>query len=535
MSREVRFLVAESIGPKRSVTPDGFLVCHDVPIARVGMQMYAPNELPLDDYDFTPAPDGIYRVHRTAEEVFALDAIVSCAGKPVVNEHPKDDVNPTNWRRLSMGHAMHPRQGEGLDDDVLIADLFITDADMIEEIADGKREVSCGYDVDYYELSPGVLEQRNIRINHIALVTKGRCGPRCAIADNAPEPPTEEITMAGKPSLKDRIVACFIKDDRASLSQVLDEVEKIETPPARTRDDDEHGMTHGGGVHLHLGRGGGDEGPPPWFKEHAESNDRRISDIEGTVGKLSEAFQAWANQEKGEPEHDAEEPEGPAGEKPPTEEIEGEIEEEAPEGSEERGKTPEGEDAGAVPPEFKEHQKEAADESEEEEEEEEEEKKPPPPKDRKRGKDRGKRGKDKARDSVMLEAAYQDTLALAEVLAPGIQGPAFDRKLPAERTLASMREFRCRSLDVAYLNPMTRPIIEGVIGKGRKLRVRDLKPADLRTVFRAVGVAVKEANKSRLRPTHDLLHPQPSAVPTTPIRTLADYQKMLNAHYAPKA
>jgi len=340
--------------------------------------------------------------------------------------------------------------------------------------------------------------------------------------------------MAAKPSLKDRIVACFIKDDRASLTQVLEDVERIESPPpARARDDDEHGMTHGGGVHLHLGGhgSGGDEGPPPWFKEHAESNDKRISDIEGTVGKLSEAFQAWANQEKGEPEHDAEEEEEPAGEKPPTEEIEGEIEEEAPEGSEEHGKKAEGEDA--IPPEFKEHQKD--DTTDESEEEEEEEKKPPPPKDKKRGKDKRK-GKDKARDSAVLERAYQETVALAEVLAPGIQGPAFDRSLPAERTLASMREFRCRSLDLAYLNPATREIVENVVGKGKRaLRVRDMKPSDLRTTFRAVGVAVKEHNNSRMRPTRDLLHQTAAPAPRGAIKTLGDYQKMLNDYYAPKA
>lgn len=334
-------------------------------------------------------------------------------------------------------------------------------------------------------------------------------------------------------SLKDRIMACFVKDDKRELSTLMEEIEEQEARERSTRDDDAHGMTQGGGVHLHLGgHGGGDEGPPPWFKEHVEGNDRRIADLEGNVGKLAEAFQKWAGQEEKEPHHDAEEPEESAGEAPP-EEIEGEIEEEAPAGSEEH-------DAG-VPPEFKEHQKEKADdESEEEEEKEEAEAKDAKPRDRKRGKDRRK-GKDKAkdqrvRDSAVLEHAYGDTLALAEVLVPGIQAPAFNRAAAPEHTLSAIRDLRCRALDIAAHNPGTREIIESVIGRGRSLDVRRLKAKDLRTTFRAIGAAAKAVNNSRLRPTTDLMRPNGSqAAAMGPIKTLGDYQKMLNSHYAPKA
>ena len=44
-----RFYTTEDIGERRSVTPEGFLVCHDVPIARTGIQIYSSLEVPIED------------------------------------------------------------------------------------------------------------------------------------------------------------------------------------------------------------------------------------------------------------------------------------------------------------------------------------------------------------------------------------------------------------------------------------------------------------------------------------------------------
>jgi Uncharacterized protein conserved in bacteria (DUF2213) len=94
------------------------------------------------------------------------------------------DVNPDNWKGLAVGAVQHPRRGEGDQHDMLVADLLITDRRAIELIKSGKKELSCGYDVDYEELSPGIGRHFNIVINHVAIVDEGRCGPRCAIVDS---------------------------------------------------------------------------------------------------------------------------------------------------------------------------------------------------------------------------------------------------------------------------------------------------------------------------------------------------------------
>ena len=46
------------------------------------------------------------------------------------------------------------------------------------------REVSCGYDADYEQTSPGKGKQSNIIGNHLALVDQGRAGHAYAIQDH---------------------------------------------------------------------------------------------------------------------------------------------------------------------------------------------------------------------------------------------------------------------------------------------------------------------------------------------------------------
>jgi uncharacterized protein len=179
------FYAPERIGPHRHKTPDGFLVCYDVPIARTGTQEYSADEIGLKG-----DASGRVVVNRDPDEVFRPDTIDSANGKPVTNEHPPDGIllGPHNWADYAVGEVHNPRRGEGIHSDLTIADLVIKDRAAIEAIEDGKTEVSCGYDCDYEQNEPGRGRQHNIMINHVALVDAGRCGPRCAVLDAAPSP-----------------------------------------------------------------------------------------------------------------------------------------------------------------------------------------------------------------------------------------------------------------------------------------------------------------------------------------------------------
>lgn len=167
------------IGRTRETTPEGYLLCRDVPIARIGTLMYGDGEVPV-----TADNTGLILIQRGEDDLFDPKTIASFEGKAVTNDHPDDWVSPSNWKALAVGTAQSVRRGEGIDADFLMADLLITDQDAIDQVIGGKVEISLGYDADYTEISPGKGIQRNIFGNHVALVDKGRCGSRCSIGDS---------------------------------------------------------------------------------------------------------------------------------------------------------------------------------------------------------------------------------------------------------------------------------------------------------------------------------------------------------------
>lgn len=221
----MRFYTVQKLGPKRSLTPEGFLLCEEVPVARTGEMIYGPGEVPVE-----PGPDGLIRISRTPDEVFRPETLASCIGKPVTLDHPEDFVTPANFAALGKGSMLNLRRGSGIEDDLLIADLLITDQAAIDAIQDdGIEEVSLGYEADYEQVSPGRGVQRNIVVNHVALVERGRCGPRCAIGDKEPEEmKTKDSKPKGKRSFADRLRAAFMAKDAESAEELAKEAEAMD-------------------------------------------------------------------------------------------------------------------------------------------------------------------------------------------------------------------------------------------------------------------------------------------------------------------
>jgi hypothetical protein len=163
-------------------TPEGFLLCMSVPVARTGWQDYGPGETPLE-----VGNDGKVWVYRDASEVFRPQTMASFNGKSITIKHPEDFVVPANWKDLTHGTAQNVRKGTEVDEDgeeMLLADLLITDELAIGLVRNGLREVSCGYDAEYEQTGDGEGKQLNIIGNHIALVEQGRAGPTYAIKDH---------------------------------------------------------------------------------------------------------------------------------------------------------------------------------------------------------------------------------------------------------------------------------------------------------------------------------------------------------------
>lgn len=177
-----RFYTTEQLSPRMAETPEGFLVCYSVPLARTGEYIYKANEVPVD-----AGPDGIVKIQRDEDEVFSEETIKSFEGKPVTINHPNDFVTPENWNKLANGVIQNVHRGDGEQADLLIGDLVVTTEDAIKLIKAGLRQVSLGYDAQYEQIKPGLGRQTDIVGNHVALVVKGRAGNRCAIMDKACE------------------------------------------------------------------------------------------------------------------------------------------------------------------------------------------------------------------------------------------------------------------------------------------------------------------------------------------------------------
>lgn len=239
-----KFFTPTKLSENIRQTPEGYLLCLDVPIARTGWQQYGPNETPLE-----VGEDGFVWILREVDEVFKPQTIASFNAKSITIKHPNDWVAPDNWQELTRGIAQNIRRGEEKDEDgeeMLLADLLITDEMTIGLVKQGLREVSCGYDAEYEETGKGEGRQYNIVGNHIALVEAGRAGPTYAIKDHKGEIEMneklkkllEQIKTLGK--TVDEAVKLEDAKDKAKKAKTGDEDKEKEDKEKKASDADSY-------------------------------------------------------------------------------------------------------------------------------------------------------------------------------------------------------------------------------------------------------------------------------------------------------
>jgi hypothetical protein len=214
-----QFYSTATLSDNMQLTPEGYLVCLNVPIARAGDLLYHSSEVGSDG-------DGLITVTRDASDLTAPEVMASFEGKPVTLNHPEDFVNAATWRALSIGIMQNVRAGVDDQDGYLIADLLITDQEGIYAIRNNKlREVSLGYTATHTPTGDTTAKQSEIIGNHIALVKNGRCGASCAIFDHQ---------GVKKLTLKDRLVTAiskaFDQDEGTAPTQTT---EKNEPAPVK--------------------------------------------------------------------------------------------------------------------------------------------------------------------------------------------------------------------------------------------------------------------------------------------------------------
>lgn len=177
---EFSFLDAVRISKPRR-TRDGYLTAR-VHAARTGVQEYLGADVGKPELDRVS-------VYRPEDEVFDMDSLGSYKGKPITVGHPGERVTSKNHRDLARGHIANvARDGQSV-----ALDVAITDAETVAALeSGGPRELSAGY-LAKIDFTPGITEdgqeydaiQRDIFIDHLAIVPKGRAGSDFRIGDDA--------------------------------------------------------------------------------------------------------------------------------------------------------------------------------------------------------------------------------------------------------------------------------------------------------------------------------------------------------------
>lgn len=203
------------ISENMTETPEGFLVCHNVPIARTGTQRYLGKDVGITGAE----SEKIVTVYRVPEEVFAERTLASFEGKVLTDDHPMGWVSPENANIHTRGVVTNVRRGNGADNDLLLADIIVYDRATIDKVRSKehpKREVSCGYECEYENYKDG-YKQIDIIGNHVSLVDKGRAGERVAIKDNSN---TNENTTI-KEGSTDRMIYNLPRKQKSSITEFL--------------------------------------------------------------------------------------------------------------------------------------------------------------------------------------------------------------------------------------------------------------------------------------------------------------------------
>lgn len=156
----------------------GFLHAKNVPIARVGV------------FPYRTVNDDVVMEAKLPTELLSDSTVESANNKPITDGHPSQLVTADNSKDLMKGFTA---ENAHVDGDMVKVDMTITDADLIKEIGDGKEELSIGFKTEVVPVQgeyQGVhydSVQKNIQINHVAVVDKGRAGHSVRITGDSAE------------------------------------------------------------------------------------------------------------------------------------------------------------------------------------------------------------------------------------------------------------------------------------------------------------------------------------------------------------
>lgn len=219
----------------QSVDINGFVEIKGNPISKTGVYPYLGREIGASE------PDRIYKVYRPEEELSSQETIDSFKLMPLVDEHAMLGDEAAGFTPAERKGV----QGVIGEDVYFDAPYLRGNIKVYSESAKGlvksgtKRELSPGYRFKL-DMTPGTFNgeaydaiQREIRANHLALVTEGRTGPDVSVLDSA-----AHLCALDSAMLKEALMADETKpaaevsgtdvDLKAQIKQILAEIKAEE-------------------------------------------------------------------------------------------------------------------------------------------------------------------------------------------------------------------------------------------------------------------------------------------------------------------
>ena len=174
---------------KTYFTEEGYLIDHPI-VTSVGI------------FEYTNPDGSTRRELRLPEDVFAPESLASYKGKPIIITHDAGYVSKDNVEDETIGTILSAGYQDG---DNVRAEIIIHNTDAMKQ--SGLRELSLGYNLRLEE-TPGVWEgqpydaiQRDIVINHLALVGQARAGEQARLNIDARE---STNTLKGGKAMSDK-------------------------------------------------------------------------------------------------------------------------------------------------------------------------------------------------------------------------------------------------------------------------------------------------------------------------------------------
>lgn len=168
-------------------TDEGYLIDHPV-VTRCGIFEYADPD----------KEDGVRYELRLPEEVFSEKSLASYEGKPIIITHDAGEIDKDNVHDEQIGTILSKGYQDG---NKVRCKIVIHNTDALKEC--GLRELSLGYGLTLDD-TPGVYHgqqydgvQRDIEVNHLALVGEARAGERARLNIDHKDTATKKYLKGG--------------------------------------------------------------------------------------------------------------------------------------------------------------------------------------------------------------------------------------------------------------------------------------------------------------------------------------------------